>query len=241
MTIYTKVCRTCKIAKPAKDFANNKTATDGLQRECKQCQREYRKANKDRNIAYQKQYYKDNKKQLLEQAKEYYEEHKEKINAYNRDYYKDYYQENKETIKDYREANRDRIAGYQKEYREANKEEMKEYNREYQRVRYASDPIFALIKRMRTLVYNSLNNLGYTKKSRTHEIIGCSYEELRTHIESLFTEGMSWDNRGDWHIDHRMPISWGKTEEEIIALNHYKNLKPMWALDNNLKSNNYED
>lgn len=73
---------------------------------------------------------------------------------------------------------------------------------------------------------------SYSKKSLTHEILGCSYSEFKTHIESQFIDGMSWDNRSEWHIDHKIPVSSAKTEEELIALNHYSNLQPLWALDN---------
>jgi len=48
---------------------------------------------------------------------------------------------------------------------------------------------------------------------------------------------MSWENRGKWHIDHIVPVSSAKTEQDIIKLNHYTNLRPMWASDNIKKSN----
>ena len=49
---------------------------------------------------------------------------------------------------------------------------------------------------------------------------------------------MDWSNHGKWHIDHKIPISWAKTEEEIIKLSHYTNLQPMWA-EENIKKKNY--
>ena len=57
------------------------------------------------------------------------------------------------------------------------------------------------------------------------------------HLESKFTEEMSFDNYGKWHIDHIIPISSAKTEEDIIRLNHYTNFQPLWAVDNLRKSN----
>jgi hypothetical protein len=68
------------------------------------------------------------------------------------------------------------------------------------------------------------------------QILGCTIQEFKLHIESQFKDGMSWDNRGEWHIDHIMPLSMAKTEDELVRLNHYKNLRPLWAHENLSKS-----
>ena len=81
--------------------------------------------------------------------------------------------------------------------------------------------------------------MGYTKEEDTKKIIGCEFEEFKIYIESQFLEGMSWDNYGDWHLDHKIPISWAKSEEEIYKLNHYLNFQPMWAADNLSKGNRF--
>lgn len=70
------------------------------------------------------------------------------------------------------------------------------------------------------------------KSSKTSVMLGCSYEELIAHLECKFTVGMTWDNYGEWHIDHIIPISSGKTIEEIESLSKYTNLQPLWAEDN---------
>jgi len=107
-----------------------------------------------------------------------------------------------------------------------------ERKKHYQK--YKNDPIFALSKRLRQRIFHVLRN--YKSKS-TLEILGCSYEEFKTHIESQFTEGMSWNSLGDIHIDHIIPISSAQTIEEIYKLNHYTNLQPLWAKDNLVKHN----
>jgi hypothetical protein len=50
---------------------------------------------------------------------------------------------------------------------------------------------------------------------------------------------MSWENQGKWHLDHKTPISWSETEEEVVKLNHYTNFQPLWAEDNLSKGNRY--
>ena len=60
---------------------------------------------------------------------------------------------------------------------------------------------------------------------------------LKEHLELQFVDGMSWDNRSEWHIDHIIPLSSAKTDEEIYKLCHYTNLQPLWAEDNLKKSN----
>ena len=64
---------------------------------------------------------------------------------------------------------------------------------------------------------------------------------LKIYIENLFQEGMSWEKHGDWHLDHRTPVSWAKSESEVYELNKYENFKPMWAFENMSKGNKYTD
>jgi hypothetical protein len=52
---------------------------------------------------------------------------------------------------------------------------------------------------------------------------------------------MSWENYGEWHLDHKIPISWAETEEQVYELNKYTNFQPLWAFDNQSKNNKYAD
>ena len=80
-----------------------------------------------------------------------------------------------------------------------------------------------------------LKKNGYSKKSKTIEILGCPFDEFRIHIESLWEAWMSWDNYGlyngelnyGWDLDHIIPTSSAITEEEVIKLNHYSNIQPL--------------
>jgi hypothetical protein len=98
--------------------------------------------------------------------------------------------------------------------------------------RLKSDPFYRAQSDARDLIRKSLSESGYTKKTRTYEILGCSYIEFKEYLESLFLPNMSWENRSEWHIDHIIPISFAQNEEELLLINHYSNLRPIWAFDN---------
>ncbi len=52
------------------------------------------------------------------------------------------------------------------------------------------------------------------------------------HIERQFKDGMSWERFDEVHIDHIIPMKTAKTEADVLRLNHYTNLQPLWAHDN---------
>lgn len=104
------------------------------------------------------------------------------------------------------------------------------------RRKLAQNPIVLAKTRFRNILSQSLRRMDYGKKSKANDILGCSWEQLKLHIESQFVDGMTWENRSEWHIDHRIPLATAKTEEDVIRLNHYTNLQPLWAKDNLLKS-----
>ena len=95
-----------------------------------------------------------------------------------------------------------------------------------------TDPIYAMKKRVSTRIRNFMSRRGYTKKNRTHEILGIDWSGFKEHIESQFVDGMSWENRNLWHIDHIIPLDSAVCEADILRLNHYTNLQPLWAHDN---------
>lgn len=109
----------------------------------------------------------------------------------------------------------------------------------YQKEKRKNDKMFKFINNIRALVGISIRNGGYTKNTKTAKILGCTYEKFKKHIESQFTSDMSWENQGDWHLDHRLPVSAARNKEEIIKLNHYTNFQPLWAKDNLTKSDKY--
>lgn len=111
-------------------------------------------------------------------------------------------------------------------------EESKKRKREYEKNRKANDELFRISKAMRTLISMSFKNKGIIKNNKTAKILGCEFNEFLNHIQSQFQPNMSWDNRSEWHIDHIVPLASAKSEEEILRLNHYTNLRPLWAIEN---------
>lgn len=121
-----------------------------------------------------------------------------------------------------------------------NKEIVLKKQLEKQRKRLKTDIKYKLTRNLRNRLYYALKNKNWKKNTNFTKYIGCTRDELVAHLESQFKNNMSWDNYGDWHIDHKHPLDAAKTEEELYSLCHYTNLQPMWALDNIKKSNNVE-
>lgn len=108
---------------------------------------------------------------------------------------------------------------------------------EKKKERYANDSIYAMSANVRSTVGKAFGRFGYTKRSRTSELVGCAWDELKKHIEKQFRRGMNWENRGvAWHIDHIVPLASATTPEELRALCHFTNLRPLPALENHRKS-----
>lgn len=116
--------------------------------------------------------------------------------------------------------------------------EIREKQRKRKNHRIIKDPNFRLISNLRSRTCKLLKN---TKSKKTEELLGCSIENFWIHLEKQFTEGMTRENHGKfgWHIDHIIPLSSAKTQQEIEKLFHYTNCQPMWAKDNHKKGNRY--
>lgn len=99
----------------------------------------------------------------------------------------------------------------------------------------ATKPLFALSSRLRARLYHFLNEKGFKKQTSTQNIIGCDWETLKAHIESKFTNKMTWENRHLWVIDHIIPLASATSEEDVYRLSHYSNLQPLWEEVNNAK------
>jgi hypothetical protein len=227
-----KTCSKCKENKELEQFYLDRSAKDGRRYNCIVCckagrnrekEKEYRELNKDKVKPVPKEI-----KKLRNDR--YYAQNKEKVKKLANDYYLN---------------NRDKKLNYQKEYQSNNKDKRNAYLIE----RRNNDPMFRMITSIRNLIYNSFYYNGYVKKSRTHEILGCSFEELKNHLEARFEHWMTWNNKGayngefdyGWDIDHIVPLSSAESEEDIIRLSHYTNLQPLCSkVNRDIKKNNLE-
>lgn len=110
-------------------------------------------------------------------------------------------------------------------------------NRKNKQSRLLVDPLFKLRGNISCNIRNSMKTKKFRKKSRTVDILGCSFDDFKVHIEQQFPRDMNWDNSGLWQYDHIIPISSATSEEELLRLNHYTNFQPLWEEDNRIKSN----
>ena len=158
--------------------------------------------------------------------------------------------------KKWRDNNKEYLANKSKTWYEQNKEHRKEYHkkwrtdnidkwrqtkRNYERNRKASDPLYKLISNFRTAIYQVLKESNVEKNRHYFDILQYTPEELIIHLESQFKDTMSWDNYGDWHVDHKLPITLFNIEEmgdkEFMKCWALENLQPMWGEENIRKSN----
>jgi hypothetical protein len=186
------------------------------------CEFDIRKTSKDglnnrckecrRN--YFNQYNSMNRDKKNEQHKKYYYSNRDKELVRNRLKH----EKNKEKEIEYRKNNRNKI-------------------NEREKNRYNNDVLYKIKTNMRNRLRLFLKSKKIYKTNTTLNLVGGTPEIIKEHLESQFTDGMSWDNHGEWHIDHKIPLSSAKTEEEVYQLAHYSNLQPLWAEENLKKSN----
>lgn len=220
----TRCCKKCTSIKQKEDRLKN------LEKRREGARISYLK-NRDKNLKRVKARYEENKEFKAEYDKQYREQNKQKIAEYKKQWANENAEQIAEKMRIYRKENADKLALEKSEYAKNNRSKINAKKSVYEKHRRATDPLFRLIKNTRKMVSRYMLD---GKDMRTQEIVGCTFEELKLHIEKQFTEGMTWDNYGidGWHIDHIKPLAMANTREEIIASNHYTNLQPMWQLDN---------
>ncbi len=209
-----KTCRCCKKEKTRSEFSPEKRNLDRLKSYCKPCVAEKIKAYRATHV-----------EETLEMSRKSYSKNRESRRAYSKEYYQ-------RTIEERRAYGRE----YRKRYLAENKDKVNAASREYLKARRTNNPVFKVICNLRRRLSHLLNG---SKSKTTMQLIGCDTESLRKHLEDYFTQGMTWENYGEWHVDHVHPLS--KVDltnaNALEKVSHFSNLRPMWAADNIRKSN----
>jgi hypothetical protein len=260
-------CFTCRKIKDKENYQNNKKSISEKGKKYRESNRDelrarkkkYYEDNKDRILEERRLYVKENKEKIADRDKRYYRENKERVLSRDKDYYnknkeltkvksKSRYEKNKDKIlesnRKYHERNRGEILEKRRDYYNSNKDKFKAYHqknksrilssaRDYRK----KNPAWNFQRKcMERLIRNWK---GGRKKAES--ALGYTYENLVERIEFQFKDGMSWENRSEWHIDHKKPVArfikQGITDPKII--NALSNLQPLWAKDNISKGAKY--
>jgi hypothetical protein len=141
--------------------------------------------------------------------------------------------------KEYRERNAEKEKARGKKWYLENSARSINYSIEYQKKKKVTDPLYKFTCVTKLDIVNSFKRStnAFKRYEKTESILGCTIIDFIKHIKSKFTEGMTIDNHGEWHLDHIIPLSTAKTEEDVIKLCHYTNYQPLWAKDNLSKYN----
>lgn len=262
-----KICSVCKKTKQKSEFYARKASWDGLAPKCKDCDRlkkqDYVSRNLEKVRKTKKEWVEKNRDRVAKTKKDWAENNKEKSRISK----KKYADNNKDKIKESRDKNKEKNKerarkNYEKrkhiisarnqqepfrtirnlknkEWQKANKEVRKEQAKVRHATKMATNHLYKLRVKISKLIGISIRSKGWTKKSTTFQILGCTYEEFKVWIEDQFVEGMSWGNHGEWHLDHIVPVSYARNEEELLRLNRFDNFQPLWWLDNIKKGNRY--
>ena len=183
----------------------------------KERDKKYRESHKEQAKAYHEAWREKNRDRLREQARMNY--HKNP-------------QAHKARVDKYKASHIEQI----KESRSRYKQENRQKCTDYERIKRQTDPVYRFRSSFICLIRGYLRKKNYKGGKKTWEIVGCDFDAFLAHIQSQFEDGMTLENyghgEGEWNIDHIIPICTAKTDEDIERLNHYSNLRPMWASDN---------
>lgn len=226
----TIICNKCGVEKPIANFDFRKD-TGRYRNTCKECRKkitnEYYLLHKDelneKHKEYGKKYRLENKEELSRKGKEYYQQNKDKIRIRHK----------RNNAKRYLEK-REKILQYSKEYKKTHKYQIRVRINAYEKTRKERDPLFKLVKQVRTLINGSFSNKGYKKNTKTEKILGCNISYFLTYLLETYklNYGTEWDGKEEVHIDHIIPLATANSEEEILKLCHYTNLQLLKAKDN---------
>lgn len=193
---------------------------------------------KEERKIYRAAYYQKNKEKEKQKRRERYELNKEKTKVQNQKWYYKNKEYRTQKIKEYRENNIDKVKKWTKEYNKILLPKRKEKRQK--------DFVYKLKHSVSNLIRGAFKRANCRKTNRASEILGCTINEFKNHIENQFENWMNWNNYGNyrscnserrWCFDHIIPIDSAKTKEDVIRLNHYSNIRPMCSYENAVKYN----
>ena len=234
-----KTCKVCNVEKTLDCFWKNARNKDGRESRCVECTKAF--------LATKKESTKESQRKWREKNPNYMREYgqSEKNKEYHRQYYKEHRTEYIERKQQWRKDNPEREVETRQRYNEENREKINEYHRKWKEERRNTDECYKLQTNTSRRIRYELNTVLKGKKTkRTTELIGCSIEKLKAHLEAMFQEGMTWENYGKlWEIDHIIPCAaWNLVEEfDNICCWNYRNLRPLLKHHNRSKHSKYEE
>jgi hypothetical protein len=232
-----KKCTKCLNEKILSEFHKNKQSKDGFTTRCKSCvqikSKEWYNNNIEKNRINCKLFRENNPNYDKIKSKKWYNDNLEKAKNYNKMYSETNKKKKKDDAIKWYINNSTEIKIRINNYRKNNKEKIKLINKKY---RLKNKFLFT----WRRILKDSLKRMGKKKEGLTIELLGYSASELKNHLESLFTDGMSWDNYGEWHIDHIIGIVNFDKDTHASIVNALSNLRPLWATTREVNGIIYE-
>ncbi len=142
----------------------------------------------------------------------------------------------------YGRTEKGKLANKKWQQSKAGKIYLKEWKRKLW-IRIKKDPAKVMILRIRQIIPKALKRKNQIRKANFINLLGCSTDQLRKHIENKFKPGMNWNNYGPkgWHVDHIKAINnfdLSERKQQKICFN-YTNLQPLWADENLKKKDKY--
>jgi hypothetical protein len=239
-----KVCKDCRIEKPFSEFRKSKRRPY-YQEKCKNCNQAAFELEALKKKEYDKEYYENNSEKRREYQKKYYKNNHEKVKECNKKWQENNPEKTKEYKRKYKKNNREKVNEAQKKYRKNNKPLRVTVNLRHNE-RYKNEPLYRLQQILRARFAMFLKQNNCRKGGRSFEVFGATPKQIKSHIESQFKDDMTWENQGEWHIDHIIPLDYYSKNFDLNDLEvqkkafNYKNLQPLWAFENLSKSNKRE-
>lgn len=214
-------------------------------------------ANRERMAVYRKGHYEANKAKTLQQTREYKQKNRELVRQRNRKWREANPERCRETGRACRRANPKKYNACARRYRERHADTLRQRRREHyaknrdqlnaqasarRRKQYREDPNYRIAHGLRSRLRDAIHSQGVRKAAKTFQLLGCTIQEFRAHIEALFYDGMSWDTMGcrrtQWQLDHIVAVALFDLTDPTQQRScfHWSNIQPLWWADHQVKT-----